>query len=110
MNKEDMLKNISTEEQHPNTLEDISTTTVDNFVQQQGLTHVDFIKVDIEGTERKMLRGATETLKNFAPKLALCTYHLPDNPEVLERIILEANPAYKIVHLRHKLFACVPGK
>jgi hypothetical protein len=54
-----------------------------------------------------MLRGATQVLKRFAPKLAICTYHFPDDPEVLEKIILEANPKYKVVHLRHKLMAAV---
>jgi hypothetical protein len=71
------------------------------------LERVDFIKADIEGAEREMLKGAAHVLKTFAPKLAICTYHLPDDPEVLEQIIKEANPNYKIVHLRHKLFATV---
>jgi hypothetical protein len=68
---------------------------------------VDFIKADIEGTERDMLKGATSVLKIFAPKLAICTYHLPDDPEVLKNIILKANPNYRIVQLNHKLFAMV---
>lgn len=87
--------------------EKISVTTIDNFVEEKNLTRVDFIKADIEGAEREMLKGATNTLKKFAPKLAICTYHLPDDPQVLERIIKEANPDYKVVHLRHKLFAAV---
>jgi hypothetical protein len=57
-----------------------------------------------------MLRGAMNVLKNFAPKLAICTYHLPDDQFVLENIIREANPNYTIVHLRHKLFAAVIKK
>jgi FkbM family methyltransferase len=88
--------------------EKISITTLDRFVEENKLERVDFIKADIEGAERDMLRGATNVLKTFAPKLAICTYHLPDDPEVLENIIKEANPAYKVVQLRHKLFAAVP--
>jgi FkbM family methyltransferase len=87
--------------------EKISITTLDFFVKEHKLTKVDFIKADIEGAERDMLKGAVDTLVRFAPKLAICTYHLSDDPKVLEQIILEANPNYKIVHLRHKLLAAV---
>lgn len=88
--------------------ETISAITLDEFVRQQGLERVDFIKADIEGAERRLLAGATETLRTFAPKLVLCTYHLPDDPEVLEQMILDINPNYKVVQLLNKVFACVP--
>ncbi|GHT45381.1 hypothetical protein AGMMS49965_22270 [Bacteroidia bacterium] len=87
--------------------EKVKITTLDKFVEENKLTRVDFIKSDIEGAEREMLRGATKVLQKFAPKLAICTYHLPDDPEVLEKIILDANPKYRVVHLRHKLMAAV---
>jgi FkbM family methyltransferase len=87
--------------------EKIAITTIDKFVEKNKLERIDFIKADIEGAEREMLRGATNVLKTFAPRLAICTYHLPDDPEVLENIIKEANPAYKVIHIRHKLFAAV---
>jgi hypothetical protein len=80
---------------------------LDSFVEERGLARIDFIKADIEGAERDMLKGATRVLRDFAPKLAICTYHLADDPVVLEAIIKSANPGYKVVHLRHKLFASV---
>jgi FkbM family methyltransferase len=88
-------KNIST----------VKITTIDTFVREQGLTKIDFIKADIEGAERDMLAGARNTLRDFAPKLAICTYHLPDDPQVLERLILDANPNYKVRHGPKKLYA-----
>lgn len=87
--------------------EKVFITTIDSFVLDNNLQKVDFIKADIEGFERYMLMGAKDTLRKFAPKLAICTYHLPDDPQVLERLILDANPNYRIVHLRKKLFAMV---
>jgi FkbM family methyltransferase len=87
--------------------EEIEIISLDKFVADNHISRIDFIKADIEGAERDMLRGATNVLKTFAPKLAICTYHLPDDPEVLEKIILDANPDYTIVHLKHKLFAKV---
>jgi len=86
---------------------DIQVTTLDKFVEDNNLKQVDFIKADIEGAEREMLKGAVNTLKTFAPKLTICTYHLPDDREVLEKLILEINPCYKIVHLPDKLFATI---
>lgn len=88
----------------------LQSVTIDRFVKEYNLEKVDFIKADIEGGERDMLKGAKETLKTFAPKLAICTYHLPDDKEVLSKLILEANSEYKIEYQWEKLFAYVPGK
>ena len=88
--------------------ETVETVSIDDFVRENNLPRVDFIKSDIEGFERYLLEGAQETLKNFAPKLALCTYHLPDDPEVMAGLIKKANPKYNIVQKKMKLFASVP--
>jgi len=46
-------------------------------------------------------------LKTYAPKLAICTYHLLDDKEVLTNLILKANPNYKIEYAWKKLYAWV---
>lgn len=84
---------------------EVDAVSLDDFVEDNSIERVDFIKADIEGAERLMLQGAKRTLARFAPKLALCTYHLPDDPEVMERLILEANPKYVIEHKWSKLYA-----
>ena len=88
----------------------IDITALDIFIAENKIPRVDFIKADIEGFERHMLEGAQETLRTFAPKLALCTYHLPDDPEIMSTLIKEANPHYNIVQKRKKLYASVPEK
>lgn len=104
----DSLMNKSSDDTFQEAVDTVETITLDEFVRENNLERVDFIKCDIEGFERNMLEGAQETLKKFAPKLALCTYHLPDDPEVMAKLIKQANPAYNIVQKRCKLFASVP--
>ena len=87
----------------------VEAITLDDFVDQHNLKRIDFIKADIEGAERNMLRGAKNVLRTFAPKLSICTYHLPDDPQVLREIILEANPNYRIVEKYMRLYAYVPN-
>lgn len=86
---------------------EVDGITLDSFVEQYHIKKIDFIKADIEGAERYMLMGAQKILRDFSPKLSLCTYHLPDDPIVMERLILKANPNYKILHKWMKLYAYV---
>lgn len=83
----------------------LDSITLDEWVFMNGIEKVDFIKADIEGAERYMLEGARNTLKKFKPKLAICTYHFPEDKELLTKIILEANPNYKISYGKQKLYA-----
>ena len=56
----------------------VDTITVDDFVHQNNISNINFIKADIEGAERLMLLGAKETLKEYGPNLAICYYHKLD--------------------------------
>ena len=62
-----------------------------------------FIKMDIEGAELNALKGAENTIKNNAPKLAICLYHQLNDfweiPMYLKRIM----PEYSF-YVRHHLF------
>ena len=95
--------------------EKVRITTIDALVGEQKLARVDFIKASVQGFEVKLLQGAQETLRRFAPKVA-CFYNyyyypdLPDMDREIEAILKEANPAYRIVRKRRKLFASVPEK
>jgi hypothetical protein len=50
-------------------------TDLDSFVQERALTRVDVIKLDIEGAEAAALKGMTDTLRRFRPRLMLTGYH-----------------------------------
>ena len=72
----------------------LPVTTIDGVVAELGLERVDFIKMDIEGAERNALAGASVTLGQFQPRMAVCVYHLPDDPTVIPEVIAAANPSY----------------
>ena len=81
---------------------EVDITTVDEWVRLNGLTHVDFIKFDIEGFERQAMQGARATIRAHRPKLAISIYHLHDDPVVLSRMV-DALGWYKM-YLRHNAY------
>lgn len=82
-------------------------TTIDEYVKENCVQKVDFIKSDIEGAERDMLIGAVNTIRKFKPKLSICTYHSTDDPEIIESIIKNACSDYNIIHKWNKCYAYV---
>jgi len=78
----------------------VKVTTIDEFVQANKLPQVDFIKMDVEGHELNVLKGAAETIKTFEPSLALSAYHRGDDLVVLPKLLLALNPEYKF-YLKH---------
>lgn len=100
-----LLNRVQSEKDVP-----VSIITIDAFVDQNQLNTVDFIKADIEGAERMLLDGAKNTLAKFAPKLSLCTYHFPDDQEILTQKIKQYNPKYEIAYKWEKLYAWVEEK
>lgn len=55
------------------------TTTIDGAMAQSHAPRVDFIKMDIEGSELGALRGAESTIRRWRPKLAISLYHRPED-------------------------------
>ena len=51
--------------------ERVPVTTLDRFVRERGLPNVSAMKIDVEGAELGVLRGARDTLQRFHPILLL---------------------------------------
>ncbi len=68
--------------------EHIAIKRLDEVVMECGMTRVDFIKVDIEGSEMRMLAGARETLSRFSPALyiELVNGHLARRGDSIEKL------------------------
>ena len=80
---------------HGGKVEHLAVTTIDALVAQLNLMRLDFIKMDIEGSETHALKGATDTLRRFKPRLAIGTYHRPGDLEGIHEIVLKTNPGYR---------------
>lgn len=50
---------------------DVKCETLDSFVKNYNLNRIDFIKIDVEGHELKVLEGAVTTLKQFKPSMMI---------------------------------------
>jgi FkbM family methyltransferase len=72
----------------------VRAVTLDHMVDELRLARVDFVKMDIEGAERHALAGARRLLAAHKPRLAICIYHAPDDPEVVPRVVRDANGTY----------------
>lgn len=50
---------------------EVQVTTVDDLLREQGLDRLDVIKIDVEGAEARLLRGAVGTLKRHRPLIIM---------------------------------------
>jgi FkbM family methyltransferase len=82
----------------------VRAATLDELAGELKLGRVDFIKMDIEGAERHALAGARRLLAAHKPRLAICIYHAPDDPEVVPRVVRDANDTYQTFS-RHRFQA-----
>jgi len=57
----------------------IATRSIDSLMKQGEIERIDFIKLDVEGSEMAALRGAAQSLARFRPKLAISLYHNPQD-------------------------------
>lgn len=88
---------------------------LDALVESGKIERVDFIKLDIEGSELAALKGAVRTLGRFKPKLAISIYHKMDDLWEIIAFLNAACPFYRFyidhytIHLEETvLYASAP--
>ncbi|MBR2381807.1 MAG: FkbM family methyltransferase [Clostridia bacterium] len=69
-------------------------------------TPVDYIKYDVEGSEKEALLGSKETIQKHSPKLLASLYHRSEDLFALPELIKKLNPDYSL-YLRR--FSYIPA-
>ena len=70
----------------------VPLTTIDKLTAELRLDRVDFIKMDIEGAERRALAGAVQTVARFHPRLAISMEHQSDDAEAIPALVARLWP------------------
>lgn len=72
----------------------VPLTTIDKIVAELKLPRVDFIKMDIEGSEKRALKGAENSIRRFRPRLSVSTEHLDDDFTAIPALVNSIEPGY----------------
>lgn len=82
--------------------ETVKICRLDDVVEAWKIPRVDFVKIDIEGAELRMLKGAQETLRRFGPALFV---------EIVEHTLARRGDSVEmlVAHLREVEYAPVGG-
>ena len=69
---------------------------IDTVVNKLGLKKIDLIKIDAEGDELAVLKGAIETIKKYKPKITVGAYHFPNEIDKIEEWLKTNDSSYII--------------
>lgn len=72
----------------------IQTATLDDLFLN-GPLPVTYIKMDIEGMEYQVIRGAIQLIEKYHPRLAITTYHDRNHEQEIRMLLASVVPGYK---------------
>jgi FkbM family methyltransferase len=76
--------------------ETVPVRKIDSIVDGLGLRRVDLVKIDCEGWELNVLRGAISTIERYQPRLIVAAYHYYGQVEETERWFKENSLPYTV--------------
>jgi FkbM family methyltransferase len=78
--------------------QDVPCVRLDDFCREAGLalTARDLIKIDAEGADFDVLRGAEGLIRSAAPQVAVTTYHCDEHAAQIVTWLRAVQPAYRL--------------
>ena len=85
------------------TTENIELITLDTYLEREGITKLDFIKLDVDGFEGKVLQGASKSLNKMRPIILMelnpsTMLENDDDPDVMVQILMQAGYRFETSH------------
>lgn len=77
---------------------EVKLNSVDNVIKEP----ITLLKMDIEGSEKRAIRGAKNTIKTYRPKLYICAYHRSEDLFALPLEINKICPEYRFYFVHHR--------
>jgi FkbM family methyltransferase len=74
-------------------IKEVNVVSVDEVL---GGEKIDYIKYDVEGSEKEALLGSAQTIKEHAPKLLVSLYHRSEDLFALPELVKKLNPDYSL--------------
>lgn len=69
--------------------------SIDQYICERDIPQVDYIKLDVEGAELETLKGAAGAIARFKPRMAISSYHKPEDMWTLLQYIKSLRPDYE---------------
>ncbi|MDD2902155.1 MAG: FkbM family methyltransferase [Syntrophales bacterium] len=73
------------------------TVTIDSLLSSKQIDIPTIIKMDVQGAELAILRGAAAAIKEYKPRMAITTYHFPMDATNIINFCLKLRPDYHFI-------------
>ena len=74
----------------------IDVTTVTDVIKENKLKGFDFLKLDVEGAEINVIRGAIKPIAQFKPRMAISIYHKFEDLFAIPLLVNKLDKDYKL--------------